>query len=175
MNKILFIVIIVIMAIAVIAVNLLINENNYVSVVENLDIVQYSGIWYSVYEIPTYYGIFPFGYMSTECSGSMADYYSWDNITLSVTNSCLRNGKTEIVKGTARFVIPDTGRLEVSFFSYIWSEYNVIGLDEDYQWAVVCSSDLDHLWYLSRNTYLGDYELVIMGNIARSQGFDIQD
>jgi len=40
--------------------------------------------------------------------------------------------------------------LKVSFFGPFFAGYNVIALDENYQYALVAGKDLDFLWILSR-------------------------
>jgi apolipoprotein D and lipocalin family protein len=55
--------------------------------------------------------------------------------------------------GEAKFVKdPTEARLKVSFFKPIWAGYNVIDIDEDYQYALVAGSSLKYLWILSRTT-----------------------
>ena len=55
--------------------------------------------------------------------------------------------------GEAKFVNSKSeGRLKVSFFKPIWAGYNVIDIDENYQYALVAGSNLKYLWILSRTT-----------------------
>ncbi|WP_345990087.1 lipocalin family protein [Chryseobacterium sp. Chry.R1] len=55
--------------------------------------------------------------------------------------------------GEARFVKDKTeARLKVSFFKPIWAGYNVIDIDENYQYALVAGNSLKYLWILSRTT-----------------------
>lgn len=55
--------------------------------------------------------------------------------------------------GEAKFVKDKTeARLKVSFFKPIWAAYNVIDIDEDYQYALVVGSSLKYMWILSRTT-----------------------
>lgn len=42
-------------------------------------------------------------------------------------------------------------RLKVSFFGPFYSGYNVIALDDEYQYALVAGANLDYLWLLSRS------------------------
>ncbi len=53
--------------------------------------------------------------------------------------------------GEAKFVNDRTeARLKVSFFKPIWSGYNVIDIDDDYQYALVAGNNLKYIWILSR-------------------------
>jgi len=44
----------------------------------------------------------------------------------------------------------DEGALKVSFFGPFYSGYNVVMLDEEYQYALVFGQNLDYMWLLSR-------------------------
>lgn len=53
--------------------------------------------------------------------------------------------------GKAKFISSkDEGKLKVSFFGPFYSGYNVIALDADYKYALVCGKSRDYLWILSR-------------------------
>lgn len=45
---------------------------------------------------------------------------------------------------------PTTAALKVSFFGPFYGGYNVIRLDDDYQYALVSGPNRDYLWILSR-------------------------
>ena len=52
--------------------------------------------------------------------------------------------------GKAYFVGPPMrGRLKVSFFGPFYGAYNIISLDENYGWSLVCGKDYAYLWILS--------------------------
>ncbi len=54
-------------------------------------------------------------------------------------------------EGRAYFIDDENiGRLKVSFFGPFYGGYNVLELDEDYQWALVSGPNRDYLWILSR-------------------------
>lgn len=53
--------------------------------------------------------------------------------------------------GTIKFKGAQTrGRLEVAYFLPIYLDYNVLDIDENYQYALVSGSGTDYLWLLSR-------------------------
>jgi apolipoprotein D and lipocalin family protein len=53
--------------------------------------------------------------------------------------------------GEARFVNdPSEARLKVSFFKPIWAGYNVIDIDDNYQYALVVGNSVKYIWILSR-------------------------
>jgi lipocalin len=45
---------------------------------------------------------------------------------------------------------PTRAALKVSFFGPFYGGYNVIALDKDYRYALVCGPDRDYLWLLAR-------------------------
>src|SRR5690606_36802906 len=55
--------------------------------------------------------------------------------------------------GKAKFVKDkNVAMLKVSFFGPFYSGYNVIAIDDDYQYALIAGKNLDYLWILSRTT-----------------------
>jgi apolipoprotein D and lipocalin family protein len=64
-----------------------------------------------------------------------------------------KDGTITKATGKAIFVGPETtAQLKVSFFGPFYAGYNVIALDEDYRYALVCGNSRDYLWILSRKT-----------------------
>lgn len=141
--------------------------------VASVDPILYMGQWYSVKEIPIFYGFWVFGFDSTECVDSQAYYELLENGNIKIRNSCIYNGEEKVVEGEGGFESssPD-GRLWVSFFPLFKSPYYIIGLDEDYQWSVVGTPDRKSLWFLSRNTTLSQEDTDEMLSVAQNQGFD---
>jgi apolipoprotein D and lipocalin family protein len=72
-------------------------------------------------------------------------------------------------------VVEGTGnaQLEVSFFWPFRADYWVIGLADDYRWAVVGNPNRKYLWVLSRTPQLGREDLDRALAIAASQGYDL--
>ncbi len=53
--------------------------------------------------------------------------------------------------GKAKFVGNDSiAMLKVSFFGPFYGGYNVIAIDSEYKYSLVCGNSLDYLWILSR-------------------------
>lgn len=64
-------------------------------------------------------------------------------------------GEWKISHGKAKPTIaPDIAALKVSFFGPFYGGYNVVALDDNYQWAMVIGSKLDYFWILSRQPSL---------------------
>jgi apolipoprotein D and lipocalin family protein len=72
-------------------------------------------------------------------------------------------------------VVPETGngRLKVSFFWPFSSDYWIIGLDDEYRWALVGNPNRKYLWLLSRTPQLDAASVEKARDIAARQGFDL--
>ncbi|GGW30203.1 hypothetical protein GCM10007157_22820 [Vreelandella hamiltonii] len=71
----------------------------------------------------------------------------------------LAEGSWDEAEGRAYFIDDESvGRLKVSFFGPFYGGYNVLALDDDYQWALVSGPNRDYLWILARTPTL-DSEL----------------
>ncbi|QKJ86264.1 lipocalin family protein [Paramixta manurensis] len=68
---------------------------------------------------------------------------------------------------------PTTAALKVSFFGPFYGGYNVIRLDEDYQYALVSGPNRDYLWLLSRTPAIPDSVKQDYLNTARGLGFRV--
>ncbi|ASK32259.1 lipocalin [Chryseobacterium sp. T16E-39] len=78
--------------------------------------------------------------------------------------------------GEAKFVkAPTEGRLKVSFFKPIWSGYNVIDIDENYQYALVAGNSLKYLWILSRTTEIPESIKQRFLEKAKKIGYNIDE
>lgn len=111
------------------------------SVVTNLDLNRYSGDWY---EIARFDHKFERGMQQTKAS-----YVLREDGKVDVLNTGVKDGKPKEAKGVAK--LTDTpALLRVSFFRPFYSDYRVMLLDDDYQYALVGSGSDDYLWILSR-------------------------
>jgi len=66
-----------------------------------------------------------------------------------------------------------TGALKVSFFGPFYGGYNIIRLDDDYQYALVSGPNRDYLWILSRTPAIPDGVKQDYLNTARTLGFQV--
>ncbi|MWJ27563.1 lipocalin [Halomonas sp. ZH2S] len=86
-----------------------------------------------------------------------ADYSLRDDEGVRVINRGynLEEGTWNEAEGRAYFIEDKTvGRLKVSFFGPFYGGYNILELDEDYDWALVAGPNRDYLWILSRTPQL---------------------
>ncbi len=142
---------------------------NPVDTVPSLDLERYLGSWY---EIARYQKGF-----EKNIIGTTAEYTLRDDGRVQVVNSGFKkslDGSYTSVKAVAWR--PDDsvpGALKVKFFGLFTSDYLVLGLDEEYQWAVVGNNERDSLWFLSRTHEVSEETMETMRSIALLQGFDL--
>jgi apolipoprotein D and lipocalin family protein len=131
-----------------------------------VDVVKYTGLWYSIYEMPNNF--------QQDCECVTAEYELIDNDTISVVNTCGNNG--DGIEGTADIINYDTNaELEVDFGFFRTGDYNIIYVDDDYQYAIVGSKDRKYLWFLSREKIIPEMKLNEMQQIAINQSYITTD
>jgi apolipoprotein D and lipocalin family protein len=126
------------------------------TVVDSVNITKYAGLWYEIARIPNSF--------QKNCSGIVTAMYELrQDGKLNVINRCTReDGSSSKVKGIAKIVDPESNaRLKVSFvqilgISLFWGDYWIIGLDENYEWAIVGSPGRKYGWILSREPEMAD-------------------
>ena len=67
------------------------------------------------------------------------------------------------------------GQLRVSFFLFFYSDYNVLALGDNYDWALVGSKSPKYLWILARTPNLPDATIEHILSIARERGYNTDD
>ena len=143
--------------------------------VKQVDLKKYIGLWYEIAKIPNSF--------QNHCTyGTTAEYKIDDDGDIIVTNSCYDDeGKIDVAEGLAKVVDKNTNaKLEVSFFSILgirpfWGDYWIIGLDENYRWAVVGTPSRKYGWILSRTPKLPDDTIEEIFSLLKSQNYNPAD
>lgn len=137
--------------------------------IENFDLERYLGKWYELARIDH---SFERGLQRTQ-----AEYSSNPDGSIQVINRGFnaKRGEWKISHGKAKPTIaPDVAALKVSFFSPFYGGYNVVALDDNYQWAMVIGSKLDYFWILSRTPSLPEGVEDRLMQQAQMMGVDTQ-
>ncbi|MFO8045668.1 MAG: lipocalin family protein [Halomonas sp.] len=88
----------------------------------------------------------------------------------------LDEGEASEAEGRAYFIgDEDVGRLKVSFFGPFYGGYNVLALDDDYQWSLVAGPDRDYLWILARTPTLPDATYRALVERAERLDFPVEE
>jgi len=140
--------------------------------VKYVDLKKYTGLWYEIAKIPN-------SFQDHCIKGTTAKYILKKNGEISVFNSCIdEDGKVDEAEGVARVVDKKSNaKLEVSFVSFLgwrpfWGDYWIIGLDENYQWAVVGHPDREYGWILSRIKKPDEQTMTEIFQILKEQGYN---
>jgi len=144
-------------------------------IVSFVDLNRYTGLWYEIAKIPNRF--------QKKCYGNTtAEYQLLENGKIAVINRCLEeDGKINEAKGLAK--VEDTtsnAKLKVSFvrilgLSIFWGDYWIIGLGNNYEYAIVGSPDRKYGWILSRESSIDQEKLEEIFSQLRSQGYNPDD
>jgi apolipoprotein D and lipocalin family protein len=154
------------------------NDEFPVTPVDNVNLERYAGVWHEIARIPNRF--------QKQCvRGATAEYTLREDGRISVVNQCFKkDGSLDDAKGIAKVIdTTSNAKLKVSFVSFLgwrpfWGDYWVIGLDEDYEWAVVGTPDRKYGWILARTpaldeTTMEEIFLVIEENGYKRDAFEM--
>ena len=147
-------------------------QQNMPKPVDYVDLNKYVGLWYETARIPNSF--------QDQCvKGTTAKYTIKEDGEIEVINSCIdEEGNVDKADGVARVVDKKSNsKLEVSFVSFFgwrpfWGDYWIIGLDENYQWAIVGTPNRKYGWILSRTPELEQSILNKIYLILKEQGYN---
>jgi apolipoprotein D and lipocalin family protein len=145
--------------------------SNAPPVVDKVDLERYLGTWYEQAHKPIR--------VQKGCIGTTATYSLREDGDIRVVNRCIEDewgGEEKVAEGKAWVVDKETNaRLEVQFFWPFSGDYWIVGLDEEYQWAIVGSPDYDYLWLLTRDPVISPERYEDMVARARALGYEVDD
>lgn len=136
------------------------------SPIPDLDLYRYLGLWYEIARFDHSF--------ERDMNNVTAEYILRADGKIDVINSGWRDGKYKVADGKARQPDPknDPAHLEVSFFLFFYSDYNVLMLDDDYQVALVGSGSPNYLWILARTPDVSTEVLDAVLQEASDRGYD---
>lgn len=141
--------------------------------VDQVDLTRYVGKWYEIASIPQTF--------TKQCvSNTTAKYTSLPSGEIQVINSCDKSdGKRSVAEGRAKVVDTVTNaKLKVTFvkfFDWIFrfgGDYWIIGLEDNYRYAIVGHPTKDYAWILSRDPAMSKEDLLSAYGILKSNGYD---
>ncbi len=146
-----------------------------VKTVHRVDLNKYAGKWYEIARIPN-------RFQKSCVSNVTATYTLRNDGKINVLNKCIEDdGSVNEAEGLARVVDEKTNsKLEVSFVSIFgihlfWGDYWIIGLDKDYDYAVIGHPDRKYGWILSRTPILSEEKLGEAFQILKDNGYNTKD
>lgn len=147
-------------------------DNRPVRTVREVDLKRYVGRWYEIAKIPNRF--------QKQCArGTTAEYSLREDGRITVVNQCIKADSTvDSAEGVAKVVdTVSNAKLKVSFVSFLgwrpfWGDYWVIGLDQNYQWAVVGTPNRKFGWILARTPELDQETMDEIFGIIEQNGYD---
>ena len=147
-----------------------------VEVVPAVDLDRYAGRWYEIARLPNRF--------QDDCGCCVtATYTRREDGRLTVVNACrTTDGKAKSVEGEAKLASEDgpTSKLKVrfaprflAFLGFVWGDYWILDLANNYSHALVGSPDRKYLWVLSRETTMEEATYAGVLEKAASMGFDV--
>ena len=131
---------------------------------------KYLGKWYEIAR-------FDFRF-ERNLNNTTAQYSVNDNGSVKVVNRGYDYEKKQWKEaiGVAKFVgNEDVAMLKVSFFRPFYGGYNVIAIDNEYKYALVCGNNFSYLWILSRETTIPEDIKQNYLTIAKNLGFNTSE
>jgi apolipoprotein D and lipocalin family protein len=138
------------------------------AIVDPFDKERYMGKWNEVARLPNL--------IEKELKDLTEDYSLNEDGTIKVVTRAFNAVKKKPVEatGTIKFKKAETrGQLEVAYFIPIYLDYNVLDIDDNYQYALVSGSGTNYLWLLSRESSMPEEMKRRFLDKASLLGFDI--
>jgi apolipoprotein D and lipocalin family protein len=144
-------------------------SSSELQVVPYVDIERYMGKWYEIALYPNWF--------EKGCFRSTAFYEQLKDGQIKVTNQCRMNGPDgELKEAIGIATIPNrktNAKLRVQFFWPFKGDYWIIGLDRDYQYAIVSEPNRQYLWILSRSPNMDVQTLKTLKEKIHGKGFNL--
>lgn len=139
--------------------------------VSYVNIPQYLGHWYAISALPQRF--------TRKCSYQTATYSKRNESSINLVNGCVKeNGRIKRIRGKAVIKNFDSNaELIVSFrnfFTWLFrvrGDYNIMALDENYQYVMVGGRDRKSLWIMSRYKSIPKDVYISYVKLAKSLGF----
>jgi lipocalin len=125
---------------------------------------QYLGDWFEIARINNYF--------EPNMTNVTARYTLINKDEIEVINKGYINGQLFQIKGIAKTTSTPT-LLKVSFFKNMFSDYQILFVDEEYQYALVGGKSPNYLWILSRTKELDNIIIDKLINIAKENKYNI--
>lgn len=147
-----------------------------VEAIAAVDLDRYAGRWYEIARLPN-------GFQDDCTCCVTATYTPREDGRLTVVNECrTRDGKPKAVEGEAKLANADgpASKLKVRFaprflsvFGFVWGDYWVLDLAEDYSHALVGAPNREYLWVLAREPSMDAETYAGLLEKAGAMGFDV--
>ena len=128
-----------------------------------IELSKYLGKWYEIARFDHSF--------ERDMENVIAEYKLLPNGNIQVLNTGYRDGVYRVAEGKAK-TTSTPGLLRVAFFMNFYSDYRVLMVDKDYEYALVGSGSSKYLWILSRTPQLEEATLQKIIDVAEQKGYD---
>lgn len=129
-----------------------------------IDLTKYLGKWFEIARIKNDF--------EPNMTNVTAQYDLIDDNTIQVINSGYVNNQFKQIVGTA-MTTSDNSILKVSFFPCVYTEYKIMAIDKNYQYALIGGINKEHLWILGRQPIIYKTILNSFIEIAKKYNYNI--
>ncbi|MFI3292129.1 MAG: lipocalin family protein [Rikenellaceae bacterium] len=135
--------------------------------VSEFDLERYMGKWYEIARLDNRY--------ERNLSEVTAEYTLDNDLNITILNRGFNTHELEWKEAYGKGeTTPINGQLKVSFFLFFATDYNVMALGDNYEWALVGSKSHKYLWILSRTPSLDEDTLSHIMGLAHERGYDVE-
>jgi apolipoprotein D and lipocalin family protein len=146
-----------------------VHSQNLPSVVTNVDLKRYQGMWYEIARLPNFFE------RKLKCTSAAYTLRADGKITVvNAGNYITDPQKSTSSKGVAW--IPDKkspAKLKVQFFWPFSGDYWIMELDKDYKYVLVGDPALKYLWILAREKTMDEKTYNMLLQKAINNGYDV--
>lgn len=138
------------------------------AIVDPFDKERYLGKWNEVARLPSL--------IEKDLRDLTEEYTQNADGTIKVVTRAFNAAKNKPVEatGTIKFKGAQTrGQLEVAYYLPVYLDYNVLDIDDDYQYALVSGSGMGYIWLLSRESSMPEEMKKRFLQKAAGLGFEI--
>lgn len=130
----------------------------------DFDLKRYLGKWYEIARIENEF--------SPKMDKVVAQYNLNDDGSIQVINSGYVDSEFKQIIGHA-ITTEDNNILKVSFFPGIYSDYRILVLNENYDYALVGGDKDTYLWILSRTSKFNEDIVKDLIQVAKDKGYRV--
>lgn len=152
-------------------------ETEPLDVVPTVNLERYAGTWYEIARLPNTF--------QKRCLGNVTATYTLTNIgNIAIVNQCsIEGGELIKAEGTARIATPNEPNSKLkarfapkflSFLSFVWGDYWIIDLADDYSYAVIGEPKRRYLWILARQPEMDQRLFEEIVSRVRKQGYQLK-
>ena len=143
-----------------------VKSTNNIQPVQGFKLEKYLGKWYEIARIDNRF--------EKNLINATAEYSLNEDGSIKVVNKGYDKIKNKEKTAEGKAKIIDNGLLKVYFIPFFGGDYNVLYVDNDYQYAAVGGGTENYLWILSREQTMENDVYKKLVDIAQKRGYNTE-